>query len=745
MKGDLASVTTRLLALAGEQDRAVLAQVQLGAFAGGADTAEAMAAQLRESLGADAEVLVVRDDPAVRQRLYALNTGRDQLLRRVPAVVLVCATGEHARLLRKLAPDLTAVFDLVAEVQPRVDLSFDALRDALRAAQAERFQQLDLSGLVPHTGDFVDLPLEALYQRRFVGTRQGEADLAGGEALLLAGEPGAGKSTWLRRLAATGRGPDRAVLFVPLSLWAAQARERQIPLLDFVEGQAGALLEKPGLELGPHLPRMVLLLDGLDEVPTVVDRRYLVDQALALRQAHRGLVVVLAGRDHVVDDLLAEQRRRVRVVELRRLDAGQGRTLVQALLRARRGLSPDQPLPEDAQRLWRQVVGSEDFRRFGGNPLLLSFLAVVADMGRGLPSQRVELYNDLVEMLIVSWQRVRSGQAGRRLNRADVLRVVAPLAWRLVERGVGGLTEAELLDFLAGLEQREPDVDRAREAARQRLDRLREDSALLCAADGLWRFHHASIAEFLAARAALQAPALREALAADPYEPRRAQVLAFTLALSCDLEPRDDVALPLLHALDDKARRRGRYDAKIPRILALCLEEARSMPGALRQRLAGHALRVAFVQKLAAGQRVEALFAAFRLLRVEDEAVAGALRALQPALSSVDWARLAPAWLFASGRSSWWFGDLPADLLRGLSLGVEEQVALIERWARSPDVAVRALAWQAWTAGSTERRVLARSADPEAVALYAPVEGQSPPPPAGWTEALRAAFPDLPG
>lgn len=678
-------------------------------------------------------IVIVGTSTDDRGSLRALNTDRDVLFRSLRALVFVCSSGEEARILRREAPDLTASLDVSADLDEAVVLEGEELRCRLSAEQVRRYASLDLSGLVPHSTEVVRVPMDRVYQEREFAPRSGQSNDDG--VVLLLAEPGAGKTLWMKHKAVSCR--DRVSLYVALAGWAAQAREQSVSLGDFVQAEVGRLLGLPPVDLTASFLSIELLLDGLDEVPSLGDRRRIVDEALALRAQHPAMKVVIAAREHVVDDLLSDALRKLRVERLAPLSLKQGQELVVRLLRSRREIDVDTDLSDEVVALRDGIVHHPDFVRFVGNPLLLTFVTVLAELGRSMPSQRVELYGDLLEMLIVSWQRVRSSSTGRRLNRADVLRVVAPLGWRLVERGVGGLTETELLDFLVELDTREGDARSAREAARHRLDQLREDSALLHATDGLWRFHHATIAEYLAARAALISPELRQVLEDDPYEPRRVQVLAFTLAIACDVDPRDEVALPLLSSLDRKASRRGRYDARIPRTLVACLTEARSMPAGVRQRLAAHVLRIALRQQLREDRRFDAVMAVTDLCHLSDRPVQAALEEIVASEGGVDARALASAMNGVLG----FFFPLPVSI----QLAGVDATPLVQRWIESREPSVRAMAWAAW-ARPGDWGTLVTALDPDAASSVLSglevIEVRAHPP--SWTEAIRSRFPELP-
>ncbi|MFH1469102.1 MAG: hypothetical protein ABIO70_32240 [Pseudomonadota bacterium] len=158
MRADLASVILALQQEQGLQERAVLALVQLPPRF--LDEPAAVARMVSAAIEGPAEVLVVEESAAVLERLRELNTGRGLALRQFRALVFICRDGAAARLLRRTATDLTASLDLSFELDVRVEVAREALREGLLAAQRARFANLDLSGLVPHSAERVEIPLE---------------------------------------------------------------------------------------------------------------------------------------------------------------------------------------------------------------------------------------------------------------------------------------------------------------------------------------------------------------------------------------------------------------------------------------------------------------------------------------------------------------------------------------------------------------------------------------------------------
>ncbi|HMV65627.1 MAG TPA: NACHT domain-containing protein [Myxococcota bacterium] len=703
-----------------------------------ATAAREAAAVLAERLP-DATVVLVHEDRPDGERITGFNRNRDALLRSGRSVILVAGSGDDARFARRTAPDLTAVLDLSAEITGTRSLPWPEVELRLRELHRRTLAAIDLTGLVAHAADPVDLPLLDVYITAAGLPPSARLDVPS----LVVGPPGAGKTTTLRWLALRhARGEeslissDRTPVVVPLAAWAAQARDRVVPLAAFVDRYVARVLDVDTVALREHAGRVVLLLDGLDEVTGVADRRLLLDQASQLAQ--QGAWVVVSGREHVVDDLNAEQSRVWKVTRLRAPQLADAGELVHAVLRVRLARRP-----EAIEPLRRELVGHPDFHHFAANPLLVTFLTLLAELQHRVPSQRTELYHDLVEMLISSWRRLRNQDGARQLRRADVLRVVAPLGWLLVERGVGGISEADLLAELTRVEAAMA-TEGARDRAVVRMHLLREDTALIGSAGGLWRFHHPTIAEYLAARCAGQDERRLDALCHDPYDPRFTQVMAFALAHATDIEPRMDLARRLLEALQVRARRAGVYDAKIPRTIITCLTEAHGVPGSARSSLAERALDIALRKKLTPWRREEALVALGQLCRSAAGPVRDVIaRYLVDGVDTIDWEAMA-----RDTRSRdvtpplYQLGDLP----EWLTLAGLDPMPLLRRWVRSEETLLRAVVWYPWVCESSggmprlDRRKQWETADPSGLSSVV-LDGWSfPAPPVDRTPALRARF-----
>ncbi len=342
------------------------------------------------------------------------------------------------------------------------------------------------------------------------------------EGLVVLGDPGAGKTTFLKYLAlklASGEGEDlglgvRLPVLVPLSAYANALAERDVRLDDFVAAYfrervadlpVEAMLAEV-LEKGSAL----VLLDGLDEVKDLALRQTVVERVVDFYTFHRK-----AGNRFVVTSRIIGYRE-VRptaegLVECTLVDFGDEEieafvTKWTAVLeKAARGdtAMAAQEAERERRELLEAIHRNPGVRRLAANPLLLTILALMKRQGVTLPERRVELYDQYVRTLLSSWNRARGlGRPPTRdLDVVETVRVLAPLALWMheVAPGVGLVKREDLRRKLEAIyeERGKPDPEAA---ARQFLDDVREYAGLLVERGaGRYGFIHLTFEEYLAA------------------------------------------------------------------------------------------------------------------------------------------------------------------------------------------------------------------------------------------------------
>jgi formylglycine-generating enzyme required for sulfatase activity len=389
--------------------------------------------------------------------------------------------------------------------------------------------------------------------------------------LVLLGDPGAGKSTFLKYLAlslAAGRGKAlrlgaRLPVLVPLAAYANALAAGDLPLDRFIARyyrDRGVTLPLDALlEEGLGAGSVLLLLDGLDEVRERRRRHLVVERVRDCFEVHRK-----AGNQFVLTSRIVGYR------EVRPEAEGLAEcTLVDfedeeiesfvekwtaALEKAATGETKLAALDAEREReeLLAAVHGNPGVRSLAANPLLLTILALMKRQGVALPDRRVELYQIYVETLLKHWNLARSSLAGRPAREVDVketLKVLAPLAlWmHRTSPGVGLVKEGDLHRELEAIlaERRYEDPERA---ADQFLEDVREDSALLLDRGGRqYGFIHLTFQEYLAATALAQLDqqgtgAVVEAIASHVGEASWHEVSLLAIGYLGVIQQRDEVA-----------------------------------------------------------------------------------------------------------------------------------------------------------------------------------------------------------
>ncbi|MBN1452132.1 MAG: SUMF1/EgtB/PvdO family nonheme iron enzyme [Anaerolineales bacterium] len=347
------------------------------------------------------------------------------------------------------------------------------------------------------------------------------------DGLIILGDPGAGKTTFLKYLAlrlALGEGEAlnlsaRFPVLISLAAYANALERGDVTLLDFIADYYRDLGMTfpigPLLEVLLERGGVLLLFDGLDEVRDLGRRTLVLDRVLVFFdfQRQRGNKAILTSR--IVG--YQEVRRTTRGLQECTLvdfeDAEITDFVEKWMSTLKRAVGEDTAIvaPEAArgrEALLEAVFHHPGVRQIAANPLLLTILVLLQRQGDTLPERRVELYQKYVETLLKHWNLARGLDRPTccDLDVAETMGALAPLALWMHQAHWGiGLVRREALRHKLEAIYRDRGTPDPVGAAQQFLEDVRDYEGLLVEREaGEYGFIHLIFQEYLAAVALVQ-------------------------------------------------------------------------------------------------------------------------------------------------------------------------------------------------------------------------------------------------
>lgn len=360
---------------------------------------------------------------------------------------------------------------------------------------------------------------------------------------LLRGKPGSGKTTLLRHLAhtfAAGHADQRLAwtgepllpILVPLRNFGRfledHRREYTSPaplaLRNFIEDY----FKEYELGLPPDFFRRrleqgycLVLLDGLDEVADKALRATVAQFVSSFLKHYepKGNRFGLSSREKGYDEVAAYLPRPI-VCDVQDLEPAGRDDLVHNLLQQ----FDDDPrrCREETADLLHDITNRRQVDSLSRNPLFCTMLVLVYKYrGRKLPERRVDVYQEVVTLMLGFWETQRTGVAGARelalmdgtgrsfMDEFEAIevkqRALTALAdWMQQEAREAGVQKEEALEYLATFfgEHEGAKPDQKGEWARGFLDVAHQRSGLFIETDpGIYAFSHGHFREYLAATA----------------------------------------------------------------------------------------------------------------------------------------------------------------------------------------------------------------------------------------------------
>lgn len=292
------------------------------------------------------------------------------------------------------------------------------------------------------------------------------AERQGARSVVLIGQPGSGKTTYLQRMLLAALDDPRA-LGLPADTVPVFLRLQGVSQLDlpaFIDAQ----LDDPTHQLmgiGEHLckhGKLLLLFDGLDEVADAETRAEVAAWIETLHRNPHAYVVMSCRPAGYTDDIA---RRSFLKLELGELDDAKMAAFVHNWhVTVERHLQPDEPARAEAEAKRNadallQVLAQREFvavmrvYEMTRNPLLLSAICLVHYAQKRLPKERATLYEEAIRVLLERRRARRADEQPRtpeeRLEPADVVTVLQPVAHWLHTRRERQASRLELLEPVA--------------------------------------------------------------------------------------------------------------------------------------------------------------------------------------------------------------------------------------------------------------------------------------------------------
>jgi energy-coupling factor transporter ATP-binding protein EcfA2 len=340
--------------------------------------------------------------------------------------------------------------------------------------------------------------------------------------LVILGRPGSGKTTLLRYLTliyATKqeqnihvKNNQRIPKLIPILFYLREIRDiiiSQNPALEtFIQQQIEKLkITNQNLSLPSHWVKnklqqnkLLIMLDGLDEVADKIQRQQVRTWVDKQMQAHPDTIFILTSRpngykevqSHIpVDELEVQPFNRGQITDFLQ------RWYLQTEIKSRAGQCDEgvrQIAEEQAHNLINRIVNNRSLVAMAVNPLLLKMIATVHRRGNVLPGKRVELYKDICQILLEKRQRAKNIIDGLTASQKQSILQELALQLMLAEKRDFTLNEAE--SWISQQLTTLPKLNNTDDFIKH----IRDDCGLLVEKEiGEYEFAHLSFQEYLAA------------------------------------------------------------------------------------------------------------------------------------------------------------------------------------------------------------------------------------------------------
>jgi formylglycine-generating enzyme required for sulfatase activity/predicted phosphodiesterase len=349
------------------------------------------------------------------------------------------------------------------------------------------------------------------------------------KAVVIVGDPGSGKSTFLKRIATIlsraklNKEPDNTKKKLGLDSTTFPVFIRLFDLFKHIEQCMGS--KEQGCPTGDDNPAwlfhylgrlsgdrrwelsrewfekqsdtesgIIILLDGLDEAPDTQSRNTLVRLVNKLQSDCDSKIIVTSRPIAYEEGIQLKEFFRCDIAPL---DDDGVNTFLRQWCDALYYDSTEIAISH-FEKLQQEVFARAAIRRMAANPVMLTALAVLHWNNKKLPEQRAELYESVIGWLLDSRDLKRPARTSREECREHLQAIaLAMQEWK------GGrqqsLERGEMIDLLEGIMYR-PEEQKPRLKAQRFIENEELDSGIIRARGSSVEFWHLTFLEYLAAR-----------------------------------------------------------------------------------------------------------------------------------------------------------------------------------------------------------------------------------------------------
>lgn len=392
--------------------------------------------------------------------------------------------------------------------------------------------------------------------------------------LMVLGKPGAGKTTFLKHLAMQcieGKfQSDRFSIFISLKDFAEADRKPNI--FKYISQK---LSECDVVDVSVKLiqllkqSKVLVLLDGLDEVRPEDDRRVIKQIKEFAEQYRENQIVVtcrIAAKEYIFESFVE--------VEVADFDDQQIQTFAHQWFKLKN--------PQKAEKFIQKLQEDKPIKELATNPLLLTLLCLIFEEKGKFKTNRSELYEEGIELLLEKWDDSRDierEQIYKNLSTRRKEDLLSKIALTTFESGdyffKSRNAERLISDYIYNLPDAQTEPEALRLDSRKVLKSIEAQHGLLMErAKGIYSFSHLTFHEFFTARSIALIRNSQQAfqqLASHITNKRWREVFFLTLGVLPDA---DDLLEMMKHCIDKLVTS---DDKKLQQFLTWVEEKSRSV------------------------------------------------------------------------------------------------------------------------------------------------------------------------